>query len=121
MMETAKALSKWLAQFGLPVYLAQDIPDEAELPYITIPLTEPEWRQQASFYIQVWYRTKSNVEPLGKADEIAGTIGEGIRIPFVGGTVVLWPASPLIQMLVDGDVRSAYINLFINSYHMPGG
>ena len=120
MMKTAQALNAWLQRFGLPVYLAQDVPDEAELPYITIPLSEPEWRFQSSFYIQVWYRTRSNVEPITKADEIVAAIGEGVRIPFEGGVIVLWPSSPLIQTLVDGDYRSAYINLAINSYHLPG-
>jgi hypothetical protein len=120
MMKTAAALSTWLSRFGLPVYLAQDVPDGAELPYMTVPLSEPEWNRQGSYYIQVWYRTKSNAQPITKADEIVGEIGEGVRIPFDGGIVVLWPSTPLIQMLVDGDVRSAYINLAINSYHMPG-
>lgn len=120
MMKAAQALDAWLSRFNLPVYLAQNVPDDAELPYITIPLNQPEWSRQATFYIQPWYYTTSNAQPIAKADEIIGEIGEGVRIPFDGGVIVLWPESPLIQLLVDGDVRSAYINLSINVYQMPG-
>lgn len=120
MMSMATALSGWLTRFGLPVYLSVDVPDDAVLPYITIPLTQPEWSSKATYYIQVWYRTKTNVPVIDKADEVISAIGTGVRIPCNGGYVVIWPETPIIQMMIDGDVRSAYINLSVNSYQMPG-
>lgn len=120
MTSAAQALSDWLEQFELPVYLSNDVPDDAEAPYMTIPMNEPEWNAQATFYIQIWYRTRTNVELMSKADEIVSAIGTGVVIDCDGGHVVLWPESPLIQLIVDGDYRSAYINLSINSYTMPG-
>ena len=94
----------------------------SELPYLTYPLTEPEWNRQGTFHVTVYFRHKtSNLVSLAKADEIVQAIGEGVRLPVDGGMVVLWPQSPLIQALPpDGDVRGAYINLAINAYHMPG-
>lgn len=120
MIATAQALSTWLATFKLPVYINNDVPDDAATPYITIPLTEPEWNTKATFYIQIWYRTKSNAVLMAKADEIASAIGQGIKLTCTGGYLVIYPESPLIQLLVDGDYRRAYINLSLNAYKLPG-
>lgn len=120
MMKAAQALSNWFAQFGLPVYLETDVPDEAELPYITIPLKVPEWDKKTSFHISVWYRTNSNQAMIAKGDQIAQAVGLGIEIPFTGGMIVLYPDNPLQQVMVDGDYRSIYMLFTINVYHIPG-
>lgn len=122
MIATAKALHRFLSGFGIDAYNADNVPEDAELPYLTYPLTEPEWNQKASFYINVYYRDKeSNYDVLAKADEIVRAIGNGARLPCDGGYVILWPETPLIQaMPPNGDVRGAYINLSINAYHLPG-
>lgn len=122
MIGTAQTLYNFFSQFGIPAYAEDTVPDDAELPYITYPLFDPEWRSKHSFYVQVYYRHRtSNLDSLTKADEIAAAIGEGIRLPFDGGMLVLWPENPLIQTKPpDGDVRAAYINLSINAYHLPG-
>ena len=120
MMETAKALKTYFSGFGLPAYTTDTVPDDVELPYITYPLTEPEWDQKASFYAQGWFRSRSNTEMLETADEIVADIGLCKKIPIRGGYLVIYPETPIIQTLVDGDTRSFYINLSINAYHMPG-
>lgn len=120
MMSTARALADWFSQFNLPVYHEGDVPDDAQLPYITLPLKEPEWDQKTAFHFSIWYRTTSNVAPISKADEIAQAVGTGVRIPCDGGCLVLWPDTPLIQTMVNGDYRSEYISLILNAYHMPG-
>lgn len=120
MIATAQALSAWLAEFKLPVYINNDVPEEVEAPYMTIPMSEPEWDQKTTFYIQIWYRSKSNATLMQKADEIVSAIGQGIKLSCTGGYLVIYPETPLIQLLVDGDYRSAYINLSLNAYKMPG-
>ena len=122
MIATAQALYTFFSGFGIPAYAENTIPKNAELPYLTYPLYDPEWREKHSFYVQVYYRNEtSNLPSLEKADEIAAAIGEGICLPFDGGALVLWPENPLIQAKPpDKDVRAAYINLSINAYHMPG-
>lgn len=120
MRDTAKALKTFVGSFGLPAYMADSIPDDVQLPYLTYPVTQPEWDQKASFYIQGWYRTTANADMLAKADQIIREIGTGIIINTENGYLVIYPETPLIQMLVDGDMRSFYINLSINSYIMPG-
>ena len=120
MRATAKALKSFVGGFGLPAYTTESVPDDVTAPYLVYPLTEPEWSQKATFYIQGWYRSKSNAELAAKADQIVREIGTGITINTESGYLVIYPETPLVQMMVDGDYRSFYINLSINSYQMPG-
>ena len=121
MYKAAAALKTFFSGFGLSAYTADSVPDNVEVPYITYSASVPEWNQKASLYAQVWDRTKSNAGIIGVADQITAAIGDaGKRIPFEGGYLVIWLETPLIQILVDGDYRSAYINLSINSYNLPG-
>ena len=118
MIATAQTLTQFLNSFGIPAYCENTIPDDAQPPYITYPLREPEWHAKTSFWVKVYYRHQtSNLESLTKADEIARAIADGIRLKTEGGWIVLWPETPLIQSVPpDGDVRAAYINLSINAY-----
>ncbi len=120
MRAVAKALKEFVSGFNLPAYAIDSVPDAVELPYLTYPVTEPEWNQKATFYIQGWYRTKSFAQLLEKADEIVREIGEGIILSMDTGSLVIYPEAPLVQTLTDGDTKSFYINLSINAYHMPG-
>ncbi len=120
MTQTATALKNFFSGFGLPAYTTDSVPEDVTLPYITYSLAEPEWGQKATLYAQVWDRTKSNAGILQKADQITAAIGEGKLIQLPGGCLVIWPETPLVQLMTDGNVRSAYINLSINAYHVPG-
>ena len=120
MLNTAKTLKTFFSSFSLPAYTLESVPDEVELPYITYPLTEPEWNEQTSFYCQVWYPKKKLADLLTKADEIIAAIGTMKEFTQDGGYVVLYPSTPLIQILSDEMTQSAYINLTINAYHLPG-
>lgn len=120
MRETAKALKQFVSGFGLPAYVNSNVPDSATLPYLTYPLTEPEWDQKASFYIQGWYRSTGYSEMLTKADLIAAEIGTGVTISTDHGFLVIYPETPLVQIASQNGVQSFYINLSINAYHIPG-
>ena len=121
MYNVAAALKTFFSGFGLPAYAENSVPDNVQLPYITYSMSVPEWNQKASMYAQVWDRTKSNTGIIEKADQITHAIGaDGKKIPIGGGYLVIWPESPLIQIMTDGDFRSAYINLSVNAYHLPG-
>ena len=120
MRATAKALKEFVGGFGLPAYTTQTVPDDVTAPYLTYPLTEPEWSEKATFYIQGWFKTKSNAALAEVADRIISEIGTGITISTESGYLVIYPETPLVQMMVDGDYRSFYINLSINAYQMPG-
>lgn len=123
MRNAVRALHTYLSSFGLPAYAEDTVPDTAQLPYLTYRLVDPEWYQKASFFVRVWARSTSNAAVLEKADEITGDIGGGKRLPFEGGLLVVWPESPKVQIVVDSNdrnLRYAYINLSLNSYHIPG-
>lgn len=120
MYQAAAALKTFFGGFDLPAYQEGSVPDEVELPYITFSLSVPEWNQKASMNAKVWDRTKSNAGIIRKADQITQAIGCGKNIPLDGGYLIIWPETPLIQIMVDGDYRAAYINLSINTYQLPG-
>jgi hypothetical protein len=120
MYQAAAALKTFFSGFGVPAYAAGSVPDEVQLPYITYSLSVPDWTQKATLYAQVWDRTRSNARIISIADQITAEIRDGKRIALDDGYLVIWPESPLTQIVVDGDHRSAYINLSINTYHMPG-
>lgn len=120
MKATAQALKEFVGGFGLPAYTVQSVPEDVQVPYLTYPLTQPEWNQKTTFYIQGWYKSTSNADLAAKADQIIAEIGTGITISTESGYLVIYPETPLVQMMVDGDYRSFYINLSINAYQMPG-
>ena len=120
MRALAEALHGFVSGFGLPAYTLESVPEEVEVPYLTYPLKEPEWNQKTSFYIQGWFRSTSNQELSTTADQILQAIGTGVTIKTASGYLVIYPEQPLCQLMVNGDFRSFYINLSINSYQLPG-
>ena len=121
MYKAAAALKTFFSGFGLPAYAAGSVPEDVELPYISFSLSEPDWNSKAIMHAPVWDRSRSNTLILQVADRITAAIGEGKIIPLDSdGYLVIWPDSPLIQLMTDGDIRSAYISLQANSYHKPG-
>ena len=120
-MTTATALLKrWFEGFGWPVYGENDVPPNTALPYITIPMKEPEPLTKATFYAELWAYTKANDQLAAKADEICAAVGVGVRIPCDSGLVVLWPETPQQQTIPEGNVRRIYLQFQLNSYICPG-
>ena len=120
MLNTAQTLKTFFQSFGIPAYTLQSVPEEVNYPFITYPLTEPEWDQNGTFYCQVWHRKNRLADLLGIADRITGEIGTMRQFEQDGGYIVLYPSTPLIQILTDENTQSSYINLIIRAYHMPG-
>lgn len=120
MKQTAKALKEFVGGFGIPAYATNSVPDDVDLPYLTYPIVEPEWGKKASFYIYGWYRTTSYSDMLNMCDQIIREIGEGISISMQDGYIVLRPETPLVQFMDDEDAKAFYINLSLNSFHVPG-
>ena len=120
MLNTAAKLKMFFSGFGIPAYTLESVPQNVELPYITYPLIEPEWNEQASFYCQVWYPRNKLEALLTKADQIVAAIGEGKKIDMPGGYLVIYPSTPLLQTMTDDYSQSVYIMLTLNAYHLPG-
>ena len=120
MLKTAETLKTFFSGFDIPAYAENSLPETLKLPYITYPIIEPEWDEQASYYCQVWYQKKKLGDLLAKADQIVAAIGEGAVFEQDGGYVAIYPSTPLVQTLTDDDSQRVYINLIIRAYHLPG-
>ena len=118
MMDTARALKSFYSGFGLPAYSENDVPFDAELPYITYSVVTPGYLEASTHQARVWYRDTTPTNAYAKADEIVAAIGDGI---LLFSSVCLRPGTPLMQKQPTEDTMQViYINLQINSYHMIG-
>lgn len=121
MQETATAVYEFFGSFGIPAYDQNAVPDDAQLPYITCYVQEPEWGRQASGYAQVWYRTKSRAMVNAKTDEIVRAIGDqGYKAKTNSGYVLIRPETPIVSPVSDDRAIGNLINFTLNAYHMPG-
>lgn len=119
MTDTARALYTYFSGFGLPAYAEYTVPDEAQLPYLTYQLAQPDWRGQVSLYARLWYRSTSLVEINAKADEIQRAIGECVNIPTATGALYLYPGAPFAQyMPMEGDdtLKVIYLNFTLTAH-----
>lgn len=119
MTNVATALSTFWNSFGIPAYMEDHVPDDAELPYITYTEVQPEWRESGSIQARVWYKDNSFVNVNSKVSEIANVIGEGYSLPTSDGVVVLYKDMNFAQpqpFLEDSKIRVVYLNLVINAY-----
>ena len=119
MTNTAIALYRFFSSFGLPAFPEYSVPDEAQLPYITYQLIEPDWDDGGTFYARVWYRTTTYTAINAKLDQIKAAVGEAVSLPFDScGAVYLMKGTPFIQyMPMEGDdtLKVAYLNFNIQA------
>ena len=120
MINTARALYEFFSGFGIPAYAENNVPDEAEKPYITYPIIETESLYSSPFYCRVWYRARDYGNLLQKVDAILEATSDGVRIECDGGCVVLRPDTPRVQIQSDEnpDYQYAYMVFQLNCYHM---
>lgn len=119
MTNTATALYEFWSSFGIPAYVEYHVPDDAEMPYITYELTEPNWKEQAAVRARVWYRDFSFVSISAKLDEIKAKIGDGFTMPVGDGMIALFTDDPFIQFQPYEDetgVKVAYLSLILHSF-----
>lgn len=119
MTNTAKALYSFFSSFGLDAYVEYSPPEDAQLPYITYQVIEPDWDDGGTFYARVWYRSTSYEQINAKVDQIRAAIGEGKSIPTEGGAVYLTKATPFAQnMPMEGDdtLKVVYLNFNIMAH-----
>lgn len=98
MKETAQALYQFFSSFDIPAYEENSVPDDAQLPYITYTLTDPEWTDVASVNASVWYKGTSLAELSEKVDQIKKKVTGGYRIPTSSGCVFLYMDTPFAQI-----------------------
>ena len=87
-----RALNAFFNGFGIPVYLEDNIPPAASLPYLTYKPTIPGgWNETASFHARLWYPSKGGRAPiLQTEDAISAAIPRGgLKIECEGGAILL--------------------------------
>lgn len=118
MIKIAQTIHNFFSGFEIPAYLEENIPDNAELPYITYSFSVPEWEQQTSLQVRVWYEGNSVAPVFTKVDEILSAISYGgISIPFDTGCIIIYKDNPTIQLQPydspNRDIKVAYLNLIL--------
>jgi len=117
MIEVAQTIHSFFSSFQIPAYLEENIPDDATLPYITYSFSVPEWKEQTSLQVRVWYEGNTVVPVFTKVDEILNAVGTGKSIPFNTGSVVIYKDNPTVQLQPydspDRDIKVAYLNLIL--------
>lgn len=124
MTDFMKALSTFMTQFGLPAYVIDCVPDDAEMPYITYTVSRPTAMGVSLLTVNNWHNKKllGNVERARVSDAIAAAIPEkGTRIPVGNGFVVLRRGSDfqtLYQDPEDLDALSVRTSVEVYYYAM---
>lgn len=115
MTNVSKALYKFFSQFGLPAYVENNVPANAQLPYITYTQTANNWRDTGSIQMRVWQQSTSFVGVNNVIDTVIDTVGEGVSIPTGNGCVVMYPSNPYIQSQPSDDpsLKILYVNFEI--------
>ena len=118
MTNTAMALYEFFSGFDIPAFVEYTVPDDVKPPYITYQLVSPQWRDSATMYARVWYRSISFEAIAAKVDEISAAIGEGISIDTDDGAIWLFKGSNFAQyMPMEGDdtLKVVYLSLTIHA------
>lgn len=118
MISTAQALHAFFSGFGIPAYISNNIPDNAQMPYITYDLVEPEPLAMAYFNASVWYRDTALTAISAKVDEIKAAIGTGLGIPTDSGVIHIFRESNgrFAQIMNDPnrETKRAYLTMLIH-------
>lgn len=82
MTDVKKALYAFWSQFGVPAYLRDQVPSEAELPYITYDVTTCGLMGAAILEAYNWHRDEAggNLARTALMDKIAKAIPQGGRV-----------------------------------------
>lgn len=120
MKDTAGALYRFFSGFGLPAYVENNVPDNADLPYITYELREPQAGERSSLTARVWYIDTGFQAITEKVDEIKNAVADGASIPVDGGAVWLWADDNFCQFQPPDEpkLKIAYLMMIIGAYKM---
>lgn len=125
MKDIMDALYKFWAQFGVPAYMEDQVPDNATFPYIRYAVSKSP-AMDASFLTAYNYHSKKmmgNTKRAEMAGQIAAAIPEnGVKLPLLnGGFLVLYRNSDfqtLYQDPEDLDVIGVRTSVEVHFYSM---
>lgn len=111
-----EALHAFFSKFGLPVYAANNVPDDVEPDYLTYEMKMSAWGDgETNITVNLWFYTESEAVPNQKAQELSDAFGlGGVLLSCDGGAIWLKRGSPFCQALTDPTDRNKkrrYINV----------
>lgn len=114
-----KALFSFFGSLGYPVYMNNQIPEGAKLPYITIQYTSSGLDESNLVSGRIWDRSTSRRKVNEISDKLDEVVGYGKRV-LIGdyGSMVIYKGSPFIQPITDDDptIQVNYFNLEVKTY-----
>ena len=113
----AKMLNTFWNSFGIPAYVEEHIPDEADVPYITYTQSIPDWNATSSMQARVWYKGNSFTALNAKVEEISNAIGHGYSMHDDRNLVVIHKDDNFYNIQPfpeDSKIRVAYLNMTIS-------
>ena len=115
MTTKAAAIQSYLEGFGIPVYAASSVPDEAAMPYLTYTMINDAFTgSETNMEANLWYYGDGEAAPNAKAQEISDSLGLGGRmLRCDGGAIWVKRGSPFCQVVTestDDKVKRRYIN-----------
>ena len=122
-MDKAQALQSFWSSFGLPAYDSTDVPQDAQMPYITYSVATDSLDNVVNMNASLWYRSTSWKDITQKADQIAEAIVKMTppSIQLDNGRLYIAKGTPFAQRMSDedGNVRRIYLNIqaeFLTAY-----
>ena len=117
-MNKIQALNQfWIDASGLPVYDETNVPDDAQLPYLTCEFNSDSFGTELAMTASLWYRSASWVAITQKEMAIADYIGRGGRmVAYDGGGFWIKKGTPWAQRMSDSSddmIRRIVLNVTI--------
>ena len=116
-MTKTEALHSFFAQFSLPAYEENAVPDKTAYPYITYYVATDSFGGEIALTVSLWYRSTSWLAANEKAEEISRIIGAvGIMEACDGGAIWIKRGEPFAQNMGDQNddmIRRKIINLSV--------
>ena len=121
-MDKGQAIQAFWSSFGLPAYEQTDVPDDAEMPYITYDVSTAAIDEPISLTASLWYRSTRWAEISQKSEEIARLITTKITVNGQAADqqgLILVTAADTQMSDTDETVRRIVLNIqaeFITAY-----
>jgi hypothetical protein len=112
-MDKFQAINSFWSSYELPAYDENDLPDEAQMPYITYAASVDNIGNNLILSASLWYRSNSWKDISQKAEAIGRDIGYGFKtIKIDDGYMYIRRGTPFAQRMKDEDdkVKRIYIN-----------
>lgn len=111
-----KALYTFFNSFGCKAYINSDVPDMANMPYITYQV-KVGGDMLHTCQVLIYEKSENYINVMNRAKAIVNTIGEGYSIPTEQGAIYVYLGSPTIQNFVqpDNNIKCLYLNLYIRT------